>query len=277
MPFVSIDDNLGVVDFYAADTSGPGPYALVGTNVGKFGRMSSLGLAIRGYDINLGGGEFITVKAPATDTAGQTISSITISGSTATVTTGSAHGLLIGTVVILVGQTPSGYAGTVTVATVPSTTTFTYTIAGNSPPVVSATVVGTYTNGQIMPGHVCSITPSLSSGTIVYTATPWAGTVNTGTPLCVALIGLTANQYGWFQVSGAAIVATAGAPAAGNAAYYSSAGIVQPTLVASKQLVNAEYATAVSQTIGAGTTAQVLGSAQAVAIVNRPFAQGNIT
>lgn len=278
MSYISYDDVIGTIDLTVVDPSGPGPFSLVGSNSGKFGRQVAYGQTLRGYDSNLNsGGEFIYAKAPATDTAGQTISSITISGSTATATTGSAHGLVAGAIVIMAGQVPTGYAGTFTVVSVPSTTTFTYVIGGTQPPVVSATTVGTYTNGQVQPGLFYSITPSLASGQIVWTVTPWAGTVNTGTPLCVALVGMTAGQWGHFQVSGTAIVITAGAPAAGNAGYFSATGIVQPTLVASKQVVNFEYASAVSQTIGSGSAAVTLAANQALAILNRPFAQGNIT
>jgi|GEM_PF-1021418 len=277
MAFVSYEENLGAVDFQLADNAGPGPYALLGTNAGKFGRSNFQGQLLRAYDPNLGGGEFFFAQAPSTNTTGQTISSITISGSIATVTTGSAHGLLIGAVVIMAGQVPTGYAGTFTVTSIPSTTTFTYVIGGTQPPVTSATTVGTYTNGQIMPGQLCSITPSVSGGVISYTLTPWAGTANTGTPLCVPLVGCTASQWIWVQVSGAAVVVTAGAPVAGNPAYFSAAGIVQPTAVASKQVLNFEYATAPGVTIGQGTQAVTLGANQAVAILNRPFVQGAIT
>lgn len=278
MAYISYDDVLGTIDLTGVDPTGPGPSALVGTNAGKAGRQVAYGQTLRGFDTVLNsGGEFVYLKAPATDTTGQTISSITISGSTATVTVGSAHGLVAGAIVIMADQAPTAYAGTFTVVSVPSSTTFTYTIVGTQPPIVSATTLGTYTNGQVQPGLFYSITPSLASGQIVWTVTPWAGTVNTGTPLCVAIVGMTAGQWGYFQIQGTAIVITAGAPAAGNPGYFSATGIVQPTLVASKQVVNFEYASAVSQTIGSGASAVTLAANQALAILNRPFAQGNIT
>lgn len=71
----------------------------------------------------------------------QTISSITNSGTTATVTTASAHGLTTGNFVAVSGVTPSAYNGTYRI-TVTSATTFTYTMASN--PGGSATVVGSY-------------------------------------------------------------------------------------------------------------------------------------
>ncbi len=54
------------------------------------------------------------------------------SGAVCTVTVGSAHGLAVGDVVVIAGCSPSAYNGTFRIATVPSTTTFTYT-AGSAP------------------------------------------------------------------------------------------------------------------------------------------------
>lgn len=81
-------------------------------------------------------------------TSGVTISSITHSGTTATVTTSSAHGMAViaggnDQSVKVVGASPSDYnAGWVDVASVPSTTTFTYVMP--TTPATNATVVGTY-------------------------------------------------------------------------------------------------------------------------------------
>ena len=76
-----------------------------------------------------------------TSTAGATISSITSATTTATVTTGSAHGLSTNDYVYLFGQTTTAYSGTYQI-TVTSTTTFTYTLlaATTSP----ASVAGSY-------------------------------------------------------------------------------------------------------------------------------------
>lgn len=132
-------------------------------------------------------------------------------------------------------------------------------------------------SGTIAAGTVVEFTPSLSSGVITISATAWAGTANTGKPLGVALAGGAANQWGWFQVGGNAIVTTSGAPVAGNPAYFSAAGSVQPGAVASKQVLNAQYVTAPSVTIGSGASAVTLTSTQAVLQLNRPCAQGAIT
>ncbi len=75
-------------------------------------------------------------------TAGQSISSITRSGTTATVTTGSGHNLSVYDWVDFTGQAPSAYQGEFQVVTVPSSTTFTYTLPYD--PGASASPAGTY-------------------------------------------------------------------------------------------------------------------------------------
>ena len=77
----------------------------------------------------------------ATTTTAQTISTITHVGTTATLTTASAHGLVTGNQVTISGATESNYNGTYKI-TVTGSTTFTYVMA--SAPTSDATVVGTY-------------------------------------------------------------------------------------------------------------------------------------
>lgn len=132
-------------------------------------------------------------------------------------------------------------------------------------------------SGTIIAGTVCEVTPSISGGIIIQNATAWAGTANSGRSLVVAVSSGTVGQFGWFQVQGNAVVNVSGAPAAGNPAYWQAAGVISPTGVASKQMVNAVFATAVSQTIGQGNSAVTLSGTQAVVTINRPFAQGAIT
>jgi hypothetical protein len=80
----------------------------------------------------------------------QTISSITYVTTTATVTTGAAHGLAINNIVSFSGVVSSDgsgtacpYNGTFYVASVPTSTTFTYTMA--TTPISNAITVGSYT------------------------------------------------------------------------------------------------------------------------------------
>ena len=85
------------------------------------------------------GTQWFTVS---TTTTAQTISSITKSGTTATLTTASPHGLITGNRVTISGASSSEYNGTF-VITKTGTSTFTYVMA--SAPAANATVVGTYT------------------------------------------------------------------------------------------------------------------------------------
>jgi len=77
----------------------------------------------------------------ANTTTAQTISTITHVGTTATLTTAAAHGLITGNQVTISGATESNYNGTY-IITVTGTTTFTYVMA--TAPTSDATVVGTY-------------------------------------------------------------------------------------------------------------------------------------
>lgn len=77
----------------------------------------------------------------ATTATGQTVSSMTHVGTTATVTTSTAHGLVTGNQITMTGATPSDYNGTYKI-TVTGSTTFTYVMA--TTPAGSASPVGTY-------------------------------------------------------------------------------------------------------------------------------------
>jgi hypothetical protein len=93
-------------------------------------------------------------------------------------------------------------------------------------------------------------------------------TANLAQPLAVATGPILANQYGWYQITGSAIVATNGTLAAGpGPVYLAGSGQVTSTPAAGKQVLNARNETAT------GTPA----ANQAVVKINRPFAQGAIT
>ncbi len=78
----------------------------------------------------------------ATTSTAQTISSITKSGTTATLTTAAPHGLITGNRVTISGATANDYNGTF-VITKTGASTFTYTML--TTPAANATVVGIYT------------------------------------------------------------------------------------------------------------------------------------
>lgn len=90
------------------------------------------------------------ITAPADLTAilagAVTITTITWASSVATVTTATAHGYSVGDSVIITGMTPTGYNGTVTVASVADTTHFTYALVSNPG---SQTVAGVVTDADV--------------------------------------------------------------------------------------------------------------------------------
>ena len=67
----------------------------------------------------------------------------TSTATTATITTAANHALAVGSTVTIAGVTHPGYNGDVTVASVPTATTFTYAIAGPLPPSYGGTVTRT--------------------------------------------------------------------------------------------------------------------------------------
>lgn len=103
-----------------------------------------LGVTDQGIDFNGGTQGFFGggTKLPGDANMALSLTSITNVGTTATATTSGAHGLRAGGSVVVSGTTPAAYSGTFTVASVPSQTTFTYTMLSN--PGGSATVVGSY-------------------------------------------------------------------------------------------------------------------------------------
>lgn len=230
------------------------------------------GEVVTGWDPNLGSGEFLYARCATTVVAAQTISSITVSAGTATLTTGSAHGLVPGYTITITGAVPIAYNGTYTVLTTGSTTTLTFTTTATA----SATTVGAYTVG-IGAGQVCELAYTLTSGTLVITATPWTGTTVQGKPLAVAVNNMASAQASWFQVEGPAIAVTNGTIASGNPLYWQANGTLSATGVASKQIVNATAASANAVTINSGTSAVVLPTFQSLVMLNRSFAQGAIT
>ena len=89
-----------------------------------------------GHLLSLGCSEY-----SQTSVAGITISGIASTGTTATVTTATAHGLATNDYVFLSGQTPTGYSGTFQITSVPSATTYTYTLLSS---LGSVTAAGAY-------------------------------------------------------------------------------------------------------------------------------------
>lgn len=314
MGFAIQDSYIGATDLYTPDNAGNGAYGLVGSTAGKMARFAYGSMIVDGVDPILGGGQF--VYAQVAPIAAQTVSSLTISGNTATLTTGAAHGLSVGAVISLAGFVPAGFNGLFTVLSVPSTTTLTFNASLFTPPnynpanplvpqaanpglpTGNATTLGTYVPG-IGAGQVVQFVHGIESqtGALVLRAQVWSGVANSGVsigvcvgnPLATTSSSTPSNtfggQYGWFQISGNMVAYTGGAPAAGNQCYWNSGGgsglggALQPTAVASKQAAGVQYATGVSQLLGLSGTAGAVTLPSNMAIIwgTFPCAQGAIT
>jgi len=148
-------------------------------------------------------------------------------------------------------------------------------ITGVDPVLGGGTFVFVQAAAAIAAGDVVELTQTVVNSGVRYdvSAQKWAGAANTGKPLGVAMAAIPVNNWGWVQVQGLAIATVQGAPAAGNPAYWQASGVVSPTAVASKAVLNAQFASAVSATVGTVT----LTSTQALLLLNRPCAQGPIT
>lgn len=119
----------------------------------------------------------ITSPAPVT------ISSITISGNIATVTTATPHGLDVGAGITMNNQTPTAYRGDAEVLSVPDSTHFTYQIPYyNTPPGSSASSVGTYSisylSGASANGSTWTVSGTATAGSGSYTTGPVLATFN---------------------------------------------------------------------------------------------------
>ena len=90
---------------------------------------------------------------------------------------------------------------------------------------------------------------------------------NSGRPVAVALNALTAVQFGWYQISGVAIVNAVAGTAAGPVFASATAGQVSSTVDAGDQIMNARITSAV------GTPA----ANKSYMTMQRPHVQGQIT
>lgn len=111
---------------------------------------------------------------------------------------------------------------------------------------------------------------------VVYDLTPGAQAItrivkdtfaNSGRAVAVAITPVLAGQFGWFQISGVAIVNTVAGTVAGVAMNTATTGQLGNTADAGDQILNARILTAV------GTPAATKSYVQ----LNRPFVQGQIT
>lgn len=107
-----------------------------------------------------------------------------------------------------------------------------------------------------------------TSGKPNYQTALAAATAQQGQPLAVAMSANVAGQFGWYQITGQAVVATNGTLAAGpGKVYLAGSGQVTSTAAAGAEVLNAINVTAT------GTPSAGL----AIVSIDRPFAQGAIT
>jgi hypothetical protein len=108
-----------------------------------------------------------------------------------------------------------------------------------------------------------------SAGVPTYQTALCPSTANLAQPVAVAMSANVAGQFGWYQLSGNAVISTNGTLVAGPGPVYISAtpGQVTSAAAAGKQILNMRNLTAT------GTPA----TNQAVVQMERPFAQGAIT
>lgn len=108
---------------------------------------------------------------------------------------------------------------------------------------------------------------SVSDGaTNTGSTTRWAGTAGTGIPLAIATAATVASTWGWYQISGAAVVNTSGTVAAGDKAFYQATATVSSTQVNGKQV----------QGMTAASANGVPSANKAIYTINRPSAQDQV-
>jgi type IV pilus assembly protein PilY1 len=132
--------------------------------------------------------------------SGKNINSIARTGTSALVTTQNNHGFAVNDQVTISGSNTTEYNGTFTVVTVPSTTTFTYTITvGPTTPATTSTTM------KADPGTVlsiASITRSGTTATVTTTTDPTAAPASFANGDNITISGATQTEYnGTFAIS----------------------------------------------------------------------------
>lgn len=134
-------------------------------------------------------GEWFEITGEQPVSANLTVSSITRSGTVATTTTSTAHGLIVGQSVVVSGATQTDYNGTFLVTAINSSTVFTYTVANSPTTPATGTITAVYGVG--------SITRSLTVATVT-TPSPHRLAANAS----VTIAGASQTDYnGTFTVT----------------------------------------------------------------------------
>lgn len=93
-----------------------------------------------------GESELHLIPIPSSAPSAKSVSSITRSSTTATVTTSSSHGLSANNYITIAGANETSYNGAFRITSVPSTTTFTYTVTGSPSTPATGTITATERN-----------------------------------------------------------------------------------------------------------------------------------
>jgi len=107
----------------------------------------------------------------------------------------------------------------------------------------------------------------LLPGAVSVSRSSVAANANTGWPSAVAVAAVPAGSFGWYQISGVAVVNVAAGSAAGRAFLTATAGQLSNSPQAGSQLLGARLSTAI------GTPA----AGQSYMTITRPSVQGQIT
>lgn len=121
-------------------------------------------------------------------------------------------------------------------------------------------------------GTVAGLMVGYGDTTGLTALTSTSGFVNRGQPLAVAMAATVAGEYGWYQISGAAVILKTAvkvdpvlANVGMNVHLSATAGRVMQTSAAARQVVGARFAAATTVTSTTST---------AVVTLNRPVQQG---
>lgn len=131
----------------------------------------------------------------------------------------------------------------------------------------------TYGEGEFiyLLGVASTVVGSLVSyNASTYQTTLVPNTANLNTPLAVAMAANVASQYGWYQITGLAVIKKTAVAVNPQVAVYLSgtAGRVKSSAASGKQVVNAKSANLA--TVASGTSTVTV-------LINRPHAQGQVT
>jgi hypothetical protein len=193
---------------------------------------------IRGIDPVLGGGKFSLALSKVADVAGVVVSSITVVNKIATITTATAHDLLVGAIINLNGFLPADWNRIFYVEAITSATVFTVKLEQNY---TVPTTIGSYVSGAIIAGQLVQFDAINENGIRKFSIKPSIGAANSGKNLGVATTSCFKDFYSYIQVQGIAEVHVSGGATLNAAVYALTNGRASITPAAGKQVIGAEF------------------------------------